>query len=470
MYAGFNTDTPTIARDEVTSGTTLFSLRRLVVYGGIFAVAVLGLQRLLRHTCENWISFDCPYYWPVSIFELRNPGAVGLATAGLVVAAFFVFYRVLERKGFRLWLTVIFASLLILGSSLIQGVDVGLRAPVAGDARSGVLLPSSIDGQEYWHDAIQITDPIYFLGHYNEIQPTLHEHAHTHPPGAVLTYYFLSRVLADPAFISIAIMLFSVSVTIVFFYRIVATETGDGTANYMAFLIALLPAVQVYYLATIDAVVTSLLIAVLYLFCFGRSRWAAPAAAVVLTLSFLLTFVSVFIVPALIGYDLIIKRSVRRTTVVLVTVIGIHTLLYLTTGYNGWAAFREASHFENPNGPMPLVDTVNYLFTRLEDVAEILFFLGPFLLVMFWRGMRRFSLTPLFTLTALAIVTLLGMFLVGAWRTGETARACAFIYPFLLFPVAKLLDVDSTKNARLQLASLVILQTVVMQSLGTFHW
>ena len=78
---------------------------------------------------------------------------------------------------------------------------------------------------------------------------------------------------------------------------------------------------------------------------------------------------------------------------------------------------------------------------------------------MFWRGMRRFS-----------IVTLLGMFLVGAWRTGETARACAFIYPFLLFPVAKLLDVDSTKNARLQLASLVILQTVVMQSLGTFHW
>jgi hypothetical protein len=119
---------------------------------------------------------------------------------------------------------------------------------------------------------------------------------------------------------------------------------------------------------------------------------------------------------------------------------------------------------------MLFVDPVNYLFTRLEDVSEILFFFGPFLIVLFWRGMKRIEFTPLFTLSVLAIATLLGIFLVGAWRTGETARACAFIYPFLLFPVAKLLDAGSTKNARLQLASLVFLQTIVMQSLGTFHW
>jgi len=471
MYAGLNTEIPTTAIGETMSAKLLFSWRQVVVYAAIFGATVFGLQRLLRHTCESWIAFDCPYYWPVSIFELRAPRMAGLATAGLVLVAFLAFYRLLESRDFKLSLTIVFASLLILGSSLIQGVDVGLRTPVAGDARSGVLVPYSLDGQEYWHDAIRISDPIYFFGHYNEIQPTLHEHAHTHPPGAVLTYYFLSRVFADPAFISIVIMLFSVTVTIAFFYRLVATETSEATARYMAFFIALLPAVEVYYLATIDAVITSLLIAVLYLFCFGRSRWAVPAAAFILTISFLLTYVSLFILPVLLGYELITKRSIRRFAVVLATIIGVHAVLYFATGYNGWAAFREASHYENPNGFMLFVDPANYLFTRLEDVSEILFFFGPFLIVMFWRGMKRIELTPLFTLSILAIATLLGMFVVGAWRTGETARACAFIYPFLLFPLAKLLDSGpQTKNAKLQLASLVFLQTLVMQSLGTFHW
>ena len=471
MYGGLSTQISAANIGEISpSGKTLFSWRRVVVYTLVFGAAVVGLQRLLRYTCESWVSFDCPYYWPVSIFELRSPGFGGIVTAAAVVTAFFVLYRVLEVQGFKLGLVILFGSLLILGTTLIQGVDVGIRTPVAGDARSGVLVPVSQDGQEYWHDAITITEPAAFFANYNQIQPTLHEHAHTHPPGAVLTYYFLSRVFSDPAFISLAIMLFSVSVTVVFFYKLVVTETSDATASYMAFLIALLPAVEVYYLATIDAVVASLLIAALYFFCFGKSRLAGTAAALLLTTSFLLTYVSLFILPVLGLYELIVKKSLKQFAAVVGLVVGIHAILYFATGYNAWAAFREASHFENPNGFMMFVDPVNYLFTRLEDVSEILFFFGPFLIVLFWRGMRRIELTPLFTLSVLGVATLLGMFLVGAFRTGETARACAFIYPFLLFPVAKLLGTDSTKNARLQLASLVFLQTVGMQSLGTFHW
>jgi hypothetical protein len=469
MYAHLNIDIKASATESVPK-KLLFTWWRVLVYALVFGAAVLGLQRLLRHTCEAWVAFDCPYYWPVSIFQLRSLGVAGVATAVLVVAAFFVLYRVLESRGFKLGLVILFGSLLILGTTLIQGVDVGMRTPVAGDARSGVLVPVSQDGQEYWHDAITITDPAAFFANYNQIQPTLHEHAHTHPPGAVLTYYFLSGIFADPAFISLAIMLFSLSVTVVFFYRLIATEASDATAKYMAFLIALLPAVEVYYLATIDAVITSLLIAVLYLFCFGKGRWTVAAAAAILTASFLLTYVSLFVVPVLLGYELIVRKSLKRFTLVVGVVVGIHALLYFATGYNAWAAFREASHFENPNGFMMFVDPVNYLFTRLEDVSEILFFFGPFLIVLFWHGMKRIEFTPLFTLSVLGITTLLGMFLVGAFRTGETARACAFVYPFLLFPVARLLDDGATKNARLQLASLVFLQTVGMQSLGTFHW
>ena len=133
--------------------------------------------------------------------------------------------------------------------------------------------------------------------------------------------------------------------------------------------------------------IASLLIAVLYLFCFGKQKVSVAAAAAMLTMSFLLTYVSVFILPVLALYELIVRKSVRRFAVVIGAVVGVHVVLYVATGYDAWHAFREASHFENPNGFMLFVEPANYLFTRLEDVAEIFFFLGPFLVVMFWRGM-----------------------------------------------------------------------------------
>ena len=82
--------------------------------------------------------------------------------------------------------------------------------------------------------------------------------------------------------------------------------------------------------------------------------------------------------------------------------------------------------------------------TRLEDVADILCFFGPFLLVLSLGGMRIMLRTSAYpkpaALTALAVVILAAMFLSGAFRTGETARACLFIYPYLMFPVAACLQ------------------------------
>ena len=165
-----------------------------------------------------------------------------------------------------------------------------------------------------------------------------------------------------------------------------------------------------------------MLVASLYFFCFGKRRMTTAAASLLLTGSFLLTYVSVFLLPVLVGFDVIVRRSVRRSATVLGVIVAAHVGLYLVTGYDAWHAFREASHFENPNGFMAMVDPVNYLFTRLEDVSEILLFLGPFLAIVCYRGLRRSEVTPLVTLTYLAILTLGGMYLAGAWRTGETAQ------------------------------------------------
>lgn len=107
---------------------------------------------------------------------------------------------------------------LIAGLTLIHGVQVGFYAPIAGDAQTGVLVPNSLEGQEYYHDALpKVADPADFFRRYNEIQPTLNRHSHTHPPGAVLTLYFLAKVLKDPALIALFIMITATTASVYFF-------------------------------------------------------------------------------------------------------------------------------------------------------------------------------------------------------------------------------------------------------------
>lgn len=462
------------------SDSRLFTWRQVLIYTSVFVGVVVIIQRLLRYVSEHVVVFDNPYYWPVSIFGPRLPSLRDVMVAAAVTIVFFLFFRLLEAKRFNIALMIIFGVVLIAGLNFIHGLDIGYYAPIAGDARTGPLIPYTLDGQEYFHDALNITDPVDFFRRYNEIQPTLHMHGHTHPPGAVLTFYVLTKLFRDPAIIAFVIMVLATIPTIFFFYRLVRTELSEDTSRYMAFLLVLLPAVQIYYLASIDALIVALLTGVLYLFCFGKGYRSAAGAIVLLTGSFLLTFVSLFILPVLVGFDLIVRRSLKRSLIVIGGMVGVHVLFYFFAGYDAWHSFRNASLHENPNGFMLFVDPVNYLFTRVEDVAEILFFFGPFLLVLMIRGFRTkfqlrpladLRLRPLLVLTILACTSLLGMYAVGAWRTGETARACAYIYPYLLFPVGYYLeDAEVGSSGRLQLAALVFMQSLGMQVFGTYHW
>ncbi len=449
----------------------LFSQRQILVYATVFVGTIIVLQRTLRKVCSDVVAFDCPYYWPVSVFQFRIPAIGDIVIAAVVTLIFFIAFRVLESLRYSL-LSVFFTGvLLISGLTLIHGVEVGYYTPISGNAVSGELIANSTEGQEYYHDALKIADPIDFVRRYNEIQLTLSMHGHTHPPGATLVFWGLEKLLGDPGLISIAIMLISCGMTMYVVYRLIKTEFSDETAKYMSFLALLLPVVQIYYLASLDALITAILTGIIYLFAFGKSYRSTIGASVMLSGSFLLTFVNLFILPVIVGYDLLVNKSIRRSTIVIGGVAAFHLVLYLVFGYNAYQSFRTASLYENPHGFMGFVDPVNYGFTRLEDIAELVFFFGPFLLVLLIRGLRKIEFKPLNVLTVLAVLTLLAMFVTGAWRTGETARACAFIYPYLLFPVARYLEsMESGMSERGQLAALVFLQALGMQLFGNFHW
>jgi hypothetical protein len=159
----------------------------------------------------------------------------------------------------------------------------------------------------------------------------------------------------------------------------------------------------------------------------------------------------------------------------LAIVTALHAAIHWVTGFDYLEAFRTASALENPDGFRLIAKPVHYLVTRVIDVTEIVLFLGPYLLVFGFRGFRQgwreWRSNELLLLSAAACLTLLAMFLTGAFKTGETARACLFIYPYLIFPVAQYL---ASRNVGSQDKDLLLYltfgQTVIMQTLGRYFW
>jgi len=64
-----------------------------------------------------------------------------VVVAAAVIAAFFLFCRILEVKRFDIALLIVFGVVLIAGLNFIHGLDIGYYAPIASDARTGTLIP-----------------------------------------------------------------------------------------------------------------------------------------------------------------------------------------------------------------------------------------------------------------------------------------------------------------------------------------
>ncbi|MFL6595349.1 MAG: hypothetical protein ACJ8HQ_07880, partial [Chthoniobacterales bacterium] len=306
-----------------------------------------------------------------------------------------------------------------------------------------------------------------FFRNYNGVQPTLHMHARTHPPGPVLLIYALNKALKEPALISLLIAAVAVTSAAWFFYKLLVTEFQPHLARFMTSLFLLLPSVQIYYLATVDALVAALLLGVFY--CFKRATALHLfAAAALLVTSFMLTFLAVWIVPVLFGYELIKRRNIIRATAVVLAVIAVYVAIYFASGFNLLASFRTASAIENEHGFMLLHNPLDYFVSRLQSIGEVMLFFGPYLCLLFVRSVRG-SQRHIATWLALGSFALL--LAAGTFRVGETARICNFLYPFLLLPIARYLNQrNATEAEKAQLAWLVFGQTILMQAAGSYFW
>jgi hypothetical protein len=260
----------------------------------------------------------------------------------------------------------------------------------------------------------------------------------------------------------------------VFFHGVLRTlGVEPALSRYATLLYLLLPAVQIYYAASLDALIGAAMLGALYFFLQPRWPKAVFGTISLVTAASFLTFAWLLLVPVMAGWEIVRRRNIWRTAAVCATVAAFYVGLRQLSGFDYIEAFRTASRIENPEGFRLLAAPASYVFTRLEGIGEILLFFGPFLLVLMWRGLRRPARgsSPLHLLFWLAAGTLLAMLAAGAYRTGETARAAMYIYPYLLLPVVGWLGrTEIPRTGWWQLAALVFAQGLLMQLFGSYFW
>ena len=438
-----------------------------VVFFGTFWIG----NRLQLLVCDR-VWFDCPIYWPISILVLREPPLYHLQPVHLA-AALFAFLTIflatifLKRARYRLWPVLLLGIVLIFSSTLTHGIRVGLRQPIEGTTQ---------DRREYYNQAETIDSPLKFLQDFNELQVDLLTHSHTHPPFATLLFYYLGEALGSTVLIAVFITVVAATIGGIYLYRLLRREFDKEHAGYLVFIFLLTPAVQLYFAVTLDALILALSLAAVVSFIEFDSKWSLVWASIFTILASSLTFTFLYLLVVFFGYELWTRRSLKRTTAIVVVVILTYAMLYLISGFDYLESFLLASLLENVSedavGWRLLWDTVNYIFTRIENVAEIIFFLGPYLIYLFVLGLVRTRGRPdlmKLALTAMAAIGL--MWLTGAYRTGETVRGAFYVYPFLFIPIAYLVSTkDFSRFYAFTLPLLVFLQALVMQLVGNFHW
>ncbi len=447
-----------IARD-----TSVLSFRAL----GLSLAAGVAIVALLHFTCLHFYPkaeldrYDLSDFYPFSVFRLRLPKAYQVGIGIGYMLSFSLVWPRLSRGRPKLWLVLAAGLGLAVLSSLLHGVRFGLDYPTATNGDGGI---------EYFHDALEIPGPLWLITHFNTVQFQLLEHSRTHPPGPVLLYWLLYRVLRAPAVISIAISALTLGISLPALRRLLDLTFGEEPPGALL-LYSILPGILIYGLAVIDGPIAGMFLACVVTFVDERRGLSWVRSGLWLFCSLCFTFSALFLLPVLLGFECWRRRRATRS----VRAIGLAVVLLgglrLGFGFDWLAAFLKASAMENASGFLLFAEPKRYVWYRFGAVAEILWFFTPFLCLLLsrgWGALRRRSPDGS-ALAWLGPATLVCLLLTGVYKIGEAARICLFILPYLSLPVAAALrELDTASRARVAYA--VAGYGVFMQLFGFYQW
>ena len=419
--------------------------------------------------CKVVLNLQNPCVWfPISIFSGPQ-----FHLSGLPYIILFLLILIIALK-YHSKLNVV--HLWIIGVFLIMIGNLG-----QGNIDTAFFQPFYKSGIQYYHDAIRIDSWHEWLGTYNENQANFLTHTRTHPPFAVLTHYALLEIFnGNLPLVSFSLMLLS-SISIVLIWCIFyVLDIGKERRNLITLLFCVIPAINIYHAVSLDAFIAMFcalfLVGIVSLSKHGVGIVSVGAFVFGFVITALLTFGGIF----LIGVALLVglrEYMVRKKGEILITLSVTFLLFVFITVYmnsffhfNYFQSFLTASHLENPEGFRGFVSPLAYGVTIVENISEIaLFFSLGCLATLFHRNTLQISLVN-YTDTAIGImlagiISLGALFLAGAFRTGETARVCQFIYPYLFLAFIRV-----EKQVIIDLTIIAGVQTAVMQLCGNYFW
>lgn len=441
--------------------TAPFKIILLLILGWIFML-------FLNYYITNNITFTgSRITFPISVVYFSPFYIEGILSS--ILFLFTGFYILKKCESFSTPMLIICYAVLILLGNFSQG------------SIHNIFLRSFIDTDfQYYHDAIKIKNGYDFIYNFNENQESLLMHSKTHPPFTVWLHYILLKITNNSALglslLMSAIGLFAIAPFIKIFNLL---KISTSQRNLLLIIFAIIPAVNIYSVVSIDAVLLTFSLIFLYgLLLINEAQKITPKGILItligFTLSNFVSFGGTFLAAlAFIFclYNIIYKKDYQtfiNFAIVGILFLLILVLLYFTLNYNHIEAFFSASKSENPRGFRGFSEPFIYFFTRIECVSEILLFLSfGFFAYLFTPKVFNLNKSDLnFVIPVIAFISLGLMFLMGAYGTGETARACLFIYPYFILLLIYVKD----KQILYNIAYIALLQTFGMQLIGEYFF
>jgi hypothetical protein len=456
-----------------------FSKKQIFTIPATFFGLILTAHFVLRQLRLR-LDFDMDNFWPISIFLPKLPVWQDIFVLLAIIILFVFFLRTWQQKK-SFFFYFILAIILMLSTNLFQGFEDGFVRPITGRVKSDAI---------YLNDAVKISSYSNFLAKYTTIQPKLGDHGRVHPPGAISVFYFLAK-LDNPILISLFLIL-SGSLSSLIIFSILKQNFSLQISKFSAILFLLIPAVQIYFVSSLDALICTLFLACFWAWQKNNDWKWFGLSFLFLWLSSFITFAFLILIPVLLIDDWLRNKNIIKS----ILLFSLLTMSYWLTAnfihFNYLKCFWVAKSFEGSKGFYLFASPLSYFFTRIENIIEILLFLGPYLTFILINKLPVIAskfilskvegkqsptkmvltvqkLNPMVTSSFIALLSLFLFFLTGAYYTGETARAAIYIYPFIFILLAYFFEKAkiSQKDQKLMFV-LVFAQSLIMQLFGWY--
>lgn len=427
----------------------------------------LGLFFIFKALLHFDNTLDIPNYFPISIYNFAGTDPAWIYSIPFIIILLCCLKFHNHFNTIHFWMAGIL--LLFTGNLLQGGID------------QAFIDPFTLGGKQYFHESQLIgASGLKWLSSFNSEQLSFNPHTKIHPPFATLIHYYLLNLVDNNVLLFSLIISIVSSLSIPFiYYTMREVSISRNNSGLFSILYSTIPAFNIYGVVCLDGIIATTFMIALYgiirVAMKGGDLYGTILISLGLVFSNMLTFgatfllASIFLTSVLFYYFKNDPKLIESSLFSIIILLVIGLLLQYNYNYNHFTAFITASKIENPTGIFLFANPINYFITRIENISEILFFLSFGILAvickMFKPSMQTFRNNPIDLIMLSGITVLMLMFITGAYKTGETARACLFIYPYLFLTIRNI----HTKYIT-SLIALSGIQTFLMQISGSYFW